>query len=126
MMYSGTRLLEILLNNNDHTKICKERPMHIDKSSTFVIDLDSLRHPDDVKKDEFGRWQYSGSHTQSYLAWKSTGDKFTFQKVTDASKVKENSCIFHLRRIHCKHPSNSQLQRLLAFVTGENWIVLYS
>ncbi len=31
----------------------------IERSSTFIVDLDSLKHPDDVKKDEFGKWSYS-------------------------------------------------------------------
>ena len=54
--------------NND--KICKECPRQIVQSSTFVVDMDKLKHPDDVKKDEFGKWNYSGSHTKSYKAWK--------------------------------------------------------
>ena len=26
------------------------------RASTFVVDLNSLEHPDDIKKDEFGKW----------------------------------------------------------------------
>uniref|UniRef100_A0A1X7THD2 Uncharacterized protein n=1 Tax=Amphimedon queenslandica TaxID=400682 RepID=A0A1X7THD2_AMPQE len=70
--YTGERILEILLDDEiDRKKVCEEQPTLITKSATFVIDINSLKHPDDVKKDEFGR---------------------------------------------C-HPSNSQLTRLLAFVT---------
>ena len=115
-MYTGERILEILLNSKrESSKICHQQPINIERSSTFVVDLDSLKHPDDVKKDGFGRWLYSGSHVQTYLAWKEDGDNLKFEKAdTDGG---ENA--FQLRRIHCKHPSNPQFQRLLAFVTGK-------
>ena len=55
-MYTGELILEILLNSNCESRICHHRPMNIENSSTFVVALDSLKHPDDVKKDEFGHW----------------------------------------------------------------------
>ena len=75
-----------------------------------MVDLDS---PDDFKKDEFGCWLYSGSHVQTYLAWKENGDKLKFEK-TDSDDSDQNT--FQLRRIRCKHPSNPQFQRLLALI----------
>ena len=115
-MYTGERILDILLNSKrESNKICHQRPINIERSSTFVIDLDSLKHPDDVKKNRFGRWLYSGSHVQAYLAWKEDGDKLNFEK----ANIDDCENTFQLRRIRCKHPSNPQFQRLLAFVTGK-------
>ena len=113
--YACERLFDILFDPDiDPNRICHERPMHVTRSSTFVVDLDSLKHPDDVRKDEFGKWTYSGSHLVSYSAWKSSSGKLQFQKST--SPDAENT--FSLRRIHCKHPSNTNFQRLLVFATG--------
>ena len=39
-------------------------PLDIQGSGPFVVDLDSLQHPDDVKKDNFGVWMHSGFHDQ--------------------------------------------------------------
>ena len=86
-----------------------------------MVDLDSLKHPDDVKKDEFGKWSYSGSHILTYLAWKE-GQNLRFEKV-DSADSREN--VFQLCQIRCKHPSNSQFQRRLAFVTGRYFFVNY-
>ena len=98
---------EVLLKSNrESSRICHQRPMNIENSSTFVVDLDSLKHPDDVKKDEFGRWLYSGSHVQTYFAWKD-GNKLKFEEI-DSDDGGENT--FQLRRICCKHPSNPQFQ----------------
>ena len=49
----------------DCAKICKCRPL-VKHSSTYIIDLDSLKHPHDVKKDNFGVWNHSGSHDMKF------------------------------------------------------------
>ena len=117
-MYTGERILEILLNSSqESSRICRQRPTNVESSSTFVVDLDFLKHPDDVKKDGFGRWLYSGSHVQTYLAWKEDDDMLKFEKI-DSDGHSRGRNTFQLRRIRCKHPSNVQFQRLLAFVTG--------
>ena len=37
----------------DQTKICKHKPLQIREIATFVVDVRCLKHPDDIKKDEF-------------------------------------------------------------------------
>ena len=88
--YTGERILEILLDENiDMKKVCCEQPTQIAKSSTFVVNLNSLKQPDDVKKDEFGKWCYSGSHSQVYQAWKTDDDDREYEIVgkTDSSEI---------------------------------------
>ena len=34
----------------------------VTSNATFVVDITSLKHPDDVRKDFFGKWIHSGSH----------------------------------------------------------------
>ena len=115
--YTGEQILKILLNPRiDKKRICHSKPCNVTQSSTFIVDLESLRHPDDIKKDDFGKWTYSGSHLVSYAAFK-TNRKLDFERLSGTpSSMAEN--IFQLRRIHCKHPTNPYCQRLLAFVTG--------
>ncbi len=48
-VYSAEQILAILLNDKiDPQRICHQRPTCIERSSTFIVDLDSLKHPDDV------------------------------------------------------------------------------
>lgn len=49
----------------------------IKSNSTYVIDLDSLQDPDDVKKDNFGVWSYTGSPVNDFQC-----------RITDNGKVK--------------------------------------
>ena len=69
----------------------------------------------DVKKDEFGKWNYSGSHVFHYRSERTPEGDLEFERVLSGV---QGSNVFQLRRIHCKHPSNPNFQRLLAFVTG--------
>jgi len=52
-------------------KICSIRPVNITKSATYIIDVTKLKHPDDVKRDLFGKWEYVGSCIQNipYCLW---------------------------------------------------------
>ena len=60
-------MIKILLDPNiEKSKICHQQPTKIIKSSTYVINLNSLKDPEDVKKDNFGVWNHSGSHLQSF------------------------------------------------------------
>ena len=116
--YTGEQILKILLNPHiEKKRICCSKPYNVSQSSTFVVDLESLPHPDDIKKDDFGKWIYSGSHSVAYAAFKS-GGKLEFERQSGIPSSSSDN-VFQLRRINCKHPEDSQCQRLLAFVTGE-------
>ena len=64
--YSANRIITILLTAKPE-EIYKLKPRNINKSSTFVVDVRCLKNQEDIKKDEFGIWQYSGSHPQCFL-----------------------------------------------------------
>ena len=68
--YFAESLLKILLNPRINTsRICRTWPVTgITTSASFVVDVTSLKHPDDVRKDFFGNWIHSGSHPFTFKA----------------------------------------------------------
>lgn len=65
--YSAMRIMQILLNPSiDRNKIAQTRPMEVASTSTFVVDLTKLAHPDDIKRDAYGRWTHKGSHADVF------------------------------------------------------------
>jgi len=59
--------MRILLDPNiDSAKIAKQRPLETNQSATFVVDVRSLKHRDDIKKDMYGKWARHGSHTDVF------------------------------------------------------------
>ena len=119
--YGVEAILKILLNPSvDENKVCSTWPIAIEGSNTFIVDITKLKHPDDVRKDFFGKWVHSGSHTSPFKA-----------QVSDEGDVEIERCapgatgeVFYLRRHHCYHPSNASFRRLLAFVSGSVCVCL--
>ena len=110
-------LLKILLNQKiDKQKICQQKPSNITESSTFVMDVHSLQHPDDIKKDEFGIWNYSGLYPQAYRVYHEEDGSLTVEKCGNGAT---GCSVVYLRRLHCTHPSNPEFKRLICFVSGK-------
>ena len=108
--------MQILLDPNiDKQRIATKRPLDAPSSSTFVVDVSKLLHPDDIKKDIYGKWLHSGSHTDVFLCTYE-GDDVNIEKATSGASG-EN--VYYLRRLHSVHPSNSAFRRVLALLLGK-------
>lgn len=114
--YSSERVIKILLDPKiKQSKICSRRPVMVEKSSTFVVNLDMLQDPADVKKDNFGIWKHSGSHDVKFEC-RITNNVIEIGRGTFSSP--DGWERFSLRRLHSVHPTNSSFRRMLAFITG--------
>ena len=95
------------------SKVCS---VNIVKSATYIIDISKLKHPDDVKNDNFGTWKHSGSHPQVYKVQVEDDGSFHVEKCAPGAMGDD---VVYLRRLHSVHPSNSHFKRLIAFISGE-------
>ena len=69
LKYTAEAILKILLDPKlDYSRVCSVWPVLVENSATFVIDVTKLKHPDDVRKDFFGKWTHSGSHPITFKA----------------------------------------------------------
>ena len=75
------------------------------------MDVHNLRNQDDIKKDEFGIWKYSGSHPQPIKVYYENYGHMTVEKCGDGATGAKKKC----RRLHCVHPSNLKFKRLICF-----------
>jgi len=100
----------------DEDKICKEKPANITRSSTFVVDVRNLKNQEDLKKDEFGIWNYSGSHPHTFHVSEEEGGTLTIEKAATGATGPN---VVLLRRLHCTHPSNPDMKRLICFLSGK-------
>ena len=106
---------QILLDPNiPNEKIGTTKPTGSTSSATFVVDICQLKCTDDVKKDEFGIWKYSGSHPTAYEV-KVHNDLDEVGKCSDDCS---GDNIVHLQRLHCTHPSNQDFKWMICFVSG--------
>ena len=114
--YSAEAIVRTLLDPKIDEKICKKRPLNIQSSSTYVVNLDSLQHPDDVKNDNFGVWTHSGSHHRKFEARVNAAGNLEIGR--GAFSTDDGWEQFSLRRLHSKHPTNPMFRRILSFITG--------
>ena len=96
-----------------HSLVAHDRPIQVEKSSTFVVHLTSLKHPDDVKKDMYGRWTHSGSHPEVFRC---SFDEFDDVVIKKCAPGASGSDVYYLRRIRSSHPSNREFHRMIAFL----------
>ena len=114
--YAAEGILKTLLDPFLPTsKVCSVRPTNIVKSSTYVIDISKLEHPDDVKNDNFGTWKHSGSHPLIYRVQVEEDGGLHVEKCAPGAT---GDNVAYLRRLHSIHPSNSNFKRLIAFISG--------
>ena len=115
--YSAMRIMKILLSSTmDENKIAYKQPIEVQRSSTFVVDLTKLAHPDDIKRDAYGRWVQNGSHTDVFkCSYYEDGEVYSDKVAPGAS----GTDVYYLRRLHCVHPSNNSFRRILAFICGK-------
>ena len=102
--YSAENIINILLTAKPE-EICQLKPKMITRSATFVVNLCCLENQDDIKKDEFGIWHYSGSHPQVFHV-KQEDDGYMSIERCEAAAKRNN--VMLLRRLHCTHPSNAE------------------
>lgn len=95
--------------------MCKAKPTGVRASATFVVDTRNLQCLDDIKKDEFGIWNYSGSHPQAYRVHNKEDGYLSVERCEKGATGCNVVC---LRRLHCTHPSNLDFKRLICFVSG--------
>ena len=114
--YFAESLLKIVLNPHiDSDRVCHTWPVvGITSSATFVVNVTSLKHPDDVRKDFFGKWIHSGSHPFTFKACFREDGNIRVEKCAPGA----SGDVYYLRRLHSYHPSNPDFKRMIAFVSG--------
>ena len=115
--YSAYGIMSLLLDPKiNENKIAARRPLESSFSASYVVDVSKLAHPDDIKKDMYGKWIHSGSHDDVFKCTYRDDDSVYIEK---AALGASGDNIFYLRRLHSVHPSNSEFRRLLTLFFGK-------
>ena len=76
--YSLEKLAEILLTNLvPSAKLCSKQPVHVCKNVSFVVNLNMLDDPIDIRADENGIWKRNGSPV-AFVSVHTNGEKRAF------------------------------------------------
>ena len=114
--YSLDTLADVLLNDSvPHSRICSKQPVHVCRNVTFVVDLEKLEDPTDVRADENGVWIRKGSPVV-YVSKYTKEGKAKFFRWT---KKPTHAHQFNITRTYYRHASSPDFTRMIVVAYGE-------
>ena len=120
--YNAGELVRIMLDEKHHDKVIKQQPLRVHESKSFVVDTKYLNDPDDIKADDLGSWRNDGQHSR-WVKVKQVGGHVRAVEFC-SGKPKGDPATYCLHRLYYIHHSNDQFKRKIAYLTGENIIII--
>ena len=97
----------------------------VENNYMFLVDLNSLNDPDDIKSDDCGHWIHNGGKSINAAV------KFQNEKVVDVQSIgksatpDENRRLYSLVRTYYNHDPHKDFKRILYHIFGEFKLVDY-
>ena len=113
--YPLEKLAKIILTNVSSSKLCSKQPVHVNKNVSFVVKLDMLDDPMDVRADENGVWKRNGSPI-AYVSMHTNARKTKFFRW---HKMKEKSNHYKITRTYYRHKSSPDFKRIITIAHGK-------
>lgn len=114
--YSLHSLADVLLNDAvPPSRVCSKQPVHVCRNVSFVVDLDKLDDPMDVRADESGIWMRQGSPV-AYVSKHTNEGKTRFFKRT---KKPTQAHQFKITRTYYRHASSPDFTRMIVVAHGK-------
>lgn len=120
--YSYGEAVTILLNPKKN-RICSKHPVRIANNHTFVVNLKSLDHPDDLKSDDCGHWIHKGRKSSKVAVWFCNDQVVCVKSTCSVTPPDENSKLFTLVRSYFSHDPHGDFKRTFYFLYGK-WFEL--
>ena len=115
MHFSVEELARVLLTDSiPKQKLCTKQPVRVCNNATFVVDLNSLDHHQDIRADENGVWIRKGSP----VAYVSVHTKDTQTKIFRRTSMGNHPNHFKITRICYRHSSSPDFQRIITTAYG--------
>ena len=97
--------------------ICHEQPLHVNKNVSFVIDMNSLDDPNDLKADENGVWKRMGSPVAYISIYRKEGVDYIYRR----SKLGKTSSRYKVTRTYYKHLDSPDFHQVIVTIHGKLW-----
>lgn len=115
MHFSVEELARVLLTDSvPKQKLCTKQPVRVCHNATFVVDLNSLDHHQDIRADENGVWIRKGSP----VAYVSVHTKDSQTNIFRWTNMGSHPNHFKITRIYYRHSSSPDFQRIITTAYG--------
>jgi len=108
-------LARVLLTDDvPKEKVCMKQPVRVHHNASFVVDVHSLDHPQDIRADENGVWMRKGSP----VAFVSIHTKDNKMKIFRQSSMGNHPNHFKISRVYYRHASSPDFQSIITTAYG--------
>ncbi len=113
--YSYGEAVSILLNP-DKSRLRTTNP---ESNCSFVVNLKSLEHPDDIRSDDCGHWLHKGRKSAQVTVWFQNSKVIRVKSTTNSTPPDENSKVFTLVRTYNSHDPHGDFKIIFFHNFGE-------
>lgn len=114
--YPLDTLAELLITDTvPSSNVCSKQPVRVCRNVSFVVDLNMLDDPLDIRADENGVWKRKGSPV-AYISMHTNKGKTRFFRRT---KAPTRSNHYKITRTYYRHASSPDFTRIITVVHGE-------
>ena len=118
--FSIENLARILLDSDTavstgRLKVCSTQPVQVCHKVTFLVDLNALDDPMDIRADENGAWDRKGSPVAYISLHKNGGTTSVYKR----NKLGCHSNHYKIARTYYPHSSSPDFTRIITTVHGE-------
>ena len=93
----------------DENRICTKQPIGCRKSATFVVDVRSLGHCDDIRADDLGVWDNKGVRRNYFsISFGNSGNIRRLRNLGTKPPTVQRKAIYSLKRIYWRHNDEQQ------------------
>ena len=122
--YPLDTLADLLITDTvPSSNICSKQPVQVCRNVSFVVDLNMLDDPSDVRADENGVWNRKGSPV-AYVSKHTDKGKTRFFR---RNKAPTRSNHYKITRTYYRHASSPDFTRIITVVHGEiySYVCMY-
>jgi hypothetical protein len=120
--YTSEQLVQILLGNYEQENTCICQPINVCHNVSFIVDINTLQHQDDLKCDYMGAWKHNGSPKRWFRVEDEQGRKkisalYTKQPTNEAD-------VYELRRTYYKNCSDDSVRKIVSKLCGKSMFIV--
>ena len=105
----------MLFGNLDEKLVCCRQPTNVCHNSVFVVDLHMLIDPYDIRADDNGTWNRTGSP----IAYVSVHEDSSGHKsLAKRSRLRQFPNHFKISRVYFKHSTSPDFKRIITTAEG--------
>jgi hypothetical protein len=101
------------------SRVCHRQPLHVQHHRTFIVDISSLRSPNDIKCDDMGSWRNHSSNKRTYnVTW---DDEGRIEMMTTSERRSKNNKVVTLKREYfsLNHDVHDDVRKRIDTIIGK-------